>query len=78
MPPVRRCNQFHQLSSFERERIIGLRKAGFSAQDRYLTIMALRDCHNSRRRVGDEWFDVEGWPIHMRSISRTVYIWSCL
>jgi hypothetical protein len=32
--------------------------------DRYLTIMALRDRHNSTRRVGDEWFGVEGWPIY--------------
>jgi hypothetical protein len=29
MPPLGRRNQFHQLSSFERGRIIGLRAAGF-------------------------------------------------
>jgi hypothetical protein len=36
------------------------RRSTTAAQDRYLTIMALRDRHNSTRRAGDEWFDVEG------------------
>jgi hypothetical protein len=87
MSPVGKRNQFHQLSSFERGRIIiGLREARSTengkvstvlsccqawfekgrkarvpgsdrrrittaAQDRYLTIMGLRDRHNFTRRV---------------------------
>jgi hypothetical protein len=43
-----------------------------AAQDRYLTIMALRDRHSSTRRVGHEWFGVEGRHIHMRSIYRPI------
>jgi hypothetical protein len=42
------------------------------SQDRYLTIMALRDLHNSTLRIGDEWFGVEGRPIHLRSIYRPI------
>jgi hypothetical protein len=45
------------------------RRSTTAAQDRYLTIMPLRDRHNSTRRVGDERFGVNGQPIHMRSIS---------